>query len=88
MNMTSRTDIKCLAKQIETLAHEVQVKVDNGEDILSLSNELVRNNITLVFTLGEVYALEKSASTKSSGLMSKNRHTVRDARSGRFIRKV
>jgi hypothetical protein len=91
---TTRNEIKKLAQAMETLAHEVQVKLDTGSDILMLANELVRNNSTFVFTVGEMYALEQLGTTRtvtatkvSSGSTSRNYHNVRDSH-GRFVRKV
>jgi hypothetical protein len=95
MSNTTRNDVKQLAQQIETLAKEVQSKLDTGGDFLSTANELVRNNVTFVFALGEVYALEQVGTKKTvrattvsnpSGT-SRNYHNVRDSR-GRFSSKV
>lgn len=92
---TTRNEIKQLAQTMETLAREVQVRLDAGSDILVLGNELVRNSSTFVFTLGEMYALERVGSTSSvtatkvsSGTPSaRNYHKVRDSL-GRFTRKI
>lgn len=98
MNNASRNDVKQLASVIENLAREVQAKVDNGGDLISLSEELVRNNIAFTFTVGEVFALERAglvgktvAVTTVSNPNQTNRnysnhHNVRDNR-GRFTRK-
>lgn len=93
----TRNDVKQFAEKIEALAKEVQVKLDNGGDFLSVANELVRNNSTFVFTIGEVYALEQSGAVKAvkAKVVSnvnktgshKNYHNVRDAH-GRFTSKV
>ena len=89
---TTRNDVKQLAQQIETLAKEVQNKLDNGGDFLSAANELVRNNVTFVFTLGEVYALEQVGSTTKKTVRgarvaspNPNYHNVRDSH-GRFTK--
>lgn len=98
MNNTNRNDVKQLAVQIENLAREVQAKVDNGGDLIPLSEELVRSNIAFIFTIGEVFALEKVGSGKTvvaTTISNPNRinrnysnhHNVRDNR-GRFARKV
>ena len=93
-NTTTRNDVKQLAEKIEVLAKDVQSKLDNNGDFLSAANELVRNNLTFVFTLGEFYALQQVGSSKKvSGTAVKNPsgtanwHNVRDAR-GRFAKKV
>lgn len=92
----TRNEIKQLAQTMETLAHEVQVRLDAGSDILTLANELVRNSSTFVFTLGELYALEQVGTTKTrtarkvtsgSTASSRNYHNVRD-NLGRFTSKV
>lgn len=88
--VTTRDDVKVLAQQIESLAREVQARVDNGGELLSVSNELVRSSQTFVFTLGEVYALEQAGSTKTVKAKvvrasNPNYHNVRDSR-GRFSR--
>lgn len=96
MYNTTRNDVKKLAQQIEALAREVQSKLDSGSDVLSTANELVRNNTTFVFALGEIYALEQSGAVKKTvtattvsnpNNTSRNYHNVRD-RSGRFARKI
>jgi hypothetical protein len=87
---TTRNDVKQLAQQIETLAKEVQSQLDKGGDFLSTANELVRNNVTFVFALGEVYALEQVGSTpkktvRATKVSNPNYHNVRDSH-GRFMR--
>jgi len=93
-NNTVRNEVKQLAQQIETLAHEVQVKIDQGSDPLTVANELVRNNSTFVFVLGEMYALGQATGKKvrattvsNPNNTPRNYHNVRDSL-GRFTRKV
>jgi hypothetical protein len=92
MSNTTRNDVKQLAANIETLARDVQSKLDTDGDFLTAANELVRNNLTFVFTLGEFYALQQVGGNKtvkatkvSNG--NANYHNVRDSR-GRFAPKV
>jgi len=92
MSNTTRNDVKQLAANIEALARDVQSKLDTNGDFLVVANELVRNNMTFVFTLGEFYALQTSGKpvkvTSVSNLNAINTcHNVRDSR-GRFARKV
>jgi hypothetical protein len=97
MNNASRNDVKQIAQQIENLAREVQSKVDNGGDLIAISEELVRNNITFIFTVGEVFALERvgtgktvtaqTVSNPSGTSRYSNYHNLRDS-NGRFVRKV
>ena len=90
MNTTTRNDVKQLAQTIESLAKEVQSKLENNGDFLSTANELVRNNLTFVFALGEVFALEQvgvSKTVKATKVGNSNYHNVRDSL-GRFTRKV
>ena len=98
MNNASRNDVKQIAQQIENLAKEVQAKVDNGGDLIAISEELVRNNITFIFTVGEVFALERvggsgktvtaqTVSNPSGTSRYSNYHNLRDSH-GRFVRKV
>lgn len=91
---TTRNDVKQLAQQIEILARDVQSKLDNNGDFLDAANELVRNQLTFVFTLGEFYALEQTGTSKTvAGTVVSNPsgtpryHNLRDSR-GRFTRKV
>lgn len=98
MNNASRNDVKQLAGVIENLARQVQEKVDNGGDLIALSEELVRNNISFTFTIGEVFALERAgllgktvaATTVSNPNKTvrnySNHHNLRDSR-GRFVPK-
>lgn len=89
---TVRNEVKQLAQQIETLAHEVQVRIDAGNDPLTVANELARNSSTFVFVLGEMYALESTGKKHKATTVSnpsgtpRNYHNVRDSL-GRFTRK-
>ncbi len=93
MSNTTRNDVKQLAQKIEALAKEVQSKVDANDDFLVAANELTRNNLTFVFTLGEYYALNGSTKTVQATPVSNPNgtviryHNVRDSR-GRFAPKV
>jgi hypothetical protein len=94
MNTTTRDDVKQLAATIEVLAREVQSKLDANGDFLSTAHELVRNNVTFVFTLGEVYALEQKGhfggvgkTVKATQVSNANYHNLRDNR-GRFAKKI
>ena len=89
----TRNEIKQLARTLESLAREVQTKLDAGDNILLVANELARNSSTFVFTLGEMYALEQVGSSrkvKARGTSTStlhNYHNVRDSL-GRFTRKI
>lgn len=89
MYTTSKNDVKKLAQQIENLAKDIVMKVDQNLDILASANELVRCNATFVFTLGEVHALENMSKSNTSSVAAKvksqNYHNMRDSR-GRFIK--
>ncbi len=93
MSKTTRNDVKQIAATIENLARDVQSKLDTDGDVLTVANELVRNNLTFVFSLGELYALQQMNSSKKTTAtvvangVSRLRHNVRDAL-GRFTRKV
>lgn len=87
-----RNSVIQIARQIETLAKQVQDKLAQGGDLISVANELVRNSSTFTFALGEMFALEESgkkvkATTVSNPAGTKNRnyHNVRDSL-GRFTR--
>lgn len=84
----TRNTIKQMAEKIEVLAKEVQSRLSNDTDFMDAANELVRNNLTFVFTLGEVYALEQvGGGTKVKATKVGNYHNVRDNR-GRFAKKI
>lgn len=98
MHNTTRNEVKQLAQTLESLAHEIQVRLEVGDGILDIANELARNSSTFVFTLGSMYALDelgnitistkkKSRLTTPSISVHPNFHNVRDSR-GRFARKV
>lgn len=88
MSNTTRNDVKQLAEKIEVLAKEVQSKLDSNGDFLATANELVRNNVTFVFALGEVYALEQvGGGKKVKAVKVGNYHNLRDSR-GRFTKKI
>lgn len=92
MKTSTRDDVKQLARSIESLAREVQSKIDSGFDVLSTANELVRNNLTLVFALGEVSAAEQINlmnlnKKKTLSHNYANYHKVRDSVTGRFTAK-
>lgn len=90
----SHDAVKDLASQIENQAKEVQRKVSAGEEFYQVCNELIRNAITLVFTSGEVYALESNPPSKKNvkvrvvkpGAVN-YRHNVHDPATGRFAKK-
>lgn len=93
MYSATRNDLKTLAQQIEALARKVQSDVDMGTDYLKAANELVRNNNTFIFALGEVYAMEqlgtvsaKKATVVANPNATPRWHNHRDAR-GRFAKK-
>lgn len=104
MRTSTRDDLKQLASTIESLAHEIQNKIDAGSEILTVANELVRNNLTLVFALGEVSAVEQITAATTKPVKNKtvlaktvkagkprnynNNYKVRDNKSGRFVVKV
>lgn len=87
MSNTTRNDVKQLAEKIEVLAKEVQSKLDSNGDFLATANELVRNNVTFVFALGEVYALEQVGGGKRVKATTLGYHNLRDSR-GRFTKKI
>lgn len=89
-NNTVRTELKRIAEQIETLAHEAHVRLAAGGSILDVANELVKNSISLTFGLGELYGTEKQSATNTKPVTPRvrtqsNFHNVRDNR-GRFTR--
>jgi len=84
---TTKNDVKQLAEKIEVLAKDVQSKLDTNGDWLGSANELTRNNLTFVFTLGEYFALQQVGSTKTvkaTSVVSANRHVLRDPATGRW----
>lgn len=85
MKLSTRNDLKRLAIAIESLAREVQNKIDLNTDILPTANELVRNNLTLVFALGEVSASELLNPQKKNSQRYSNYHRKRDDKTGRFV---
>ena len=94
MSDTTRNDLKKLAANIENLARDMQAKLDANADVLVTANEMVRNNVTFTFTLGEFYAHQQSSST-SSTKKAKTPKTPQSPRNyhnfrinGRFARKV
>lgn len=95
MNSSTKHDVQVLAQQIENLARALQAQVTAGTDYLHTANELARNNLTLVFTIGEVYGTESAAKktvqgqvvSKTTRAPQQNYHNLRDDR-GRFARKV
>lgn len=94
MSDITRDEVKKLAVAIESLAQGVQSALDNNGDVLAVANELTRNNLTLVFALGEFYAVQQKGTNKTvtaktvsnpNGTTA-NWHNVRDSR-GRFAPK-
>lgn len=84
MKISTHDDVKQLAATIESLAHEIQIKIDSGSDVLSTANELIRNNLTLVFALGEVSAAQ-SYNTKKNPRNYSNYYKIRN-NVGRFAK--
>lgn len=90
----TRNEVKQLARTLETLAQQIQSKLDSGDNIMPLANELARNSSTFVFTLGGLYAMEtNTGKTVSAKTVSRsprnysNNHNLRDSL-GRYTRKV
>jgi hypothetical protein len=65
MNKTNRVDVKKLADSIEVLAGQLSLVLDKGDNPLLLANELAKENITLVFALGELYANENTVKSST-----------------------
>jgi hypothetical protein len=82
MYKVSRDDVKNLAVEIERLAKDLQSKLDSGINYIIPANELVKSTQTMVFSLGELYAVENGAKHSSRT----NRTYTRD-RLGRFSSK-
>lgn len=86
---TTRDDLKLLLGKVESLAKDIQSKLESGEDHLAQCNELSCNMVTVVFCLGEVYsqeqekALKKTTPSKKTVMATK--YNVRDAY-GRFAK--
>lgn len=87
MTITTKDDVKQLAERIEVLAKDIQSKLDVNGDWLASANELARTEMTLVFTLGEFFALQQVGATKKVKAVQLNRHSLRDPSTGRW-RKV
>lgn len=92
MYSATRDDVKKLVQQIASLAQDVVSQLDAGQNFLTPANELVKNTNTMVFALGEVFALEQSGMNKklsAKTVSNPNRTTqsyARDSR-GRFAAK-
>jgi hypothetical protein len=100
-NTDTRNEIKQLARTLETLAQQIQSKLDAGDNILPLANELARNSSTFVFTCGSLYTLETNTGktvsatavsspktvARSTNRSYRNNYSVRDSL-GRFARNV
>lgn len=93
MTNNIRQEAKQLAQQIETLAKEVQVRLDSGNDPMTAASEMVRNSSTFVFVLGEMYGMEmrgkqvKNRAPRDPNFPPRNYHNVRDI-VGRFTKNV
>ena len=85
-----RNDVKQVAQVIEQLAHQVQLDLEQGKDIVGIANELARNSSTFVFTMGALYTLGQTKATvvgspNQTVSSNKNFYNVRDS-FGRFVR--
>lgn len=98
LNKNVRVELKKLANQIETLAKQVQKKVSSatGKDILDTAQEMIKNSTTFTFMLGGLLHSEDKKDTKSSSpattqspssAVKPSYHSVRDSKTGRFVRK-
>jgi hypothetical protein len=86
------SEVKQFTKIMESLAHEIQVKLEAGDNIMLLASELARNTMIFTFFLGEMYAMkhgDTSCKAKSRVVNTtlRNYYNVRDSL-GRFTRKV
>lgn len=97
-NKNVRNAVSQIAQQIENLARQVQTKISQNDDLISVANELIRNSSTFTFALGELFALEESGKKVKATVVSnpnntstasanpaRNYHNVRDSL-GRFRR--
>ena len=94
MSNTNRNDVKQISEKIEVLARDLQSQLGSGSDFLPVANELVRNSLLMVFTAGEVYALEQtSGKTVQAQVVSAPKHknanwyNHRDPATGKFAKK-
>lgn len=98
LNKNVRVELKKLANQIETLAKQVQKKVSSatGKDILDTAQEMIKNSTTFTFMLGGLLHSEDKKDAKSStsavaqpvsNVVAPNYHSVRDSKTGRFVRR-
>lgn len=97
LNKNVRVELKKLANQIETLAKQVQKKVSSatGKDILDTAQEMIKNSTTFTFMLGGLLHSEDKKDSKTPALAASNStlgvkpnyHSVRDSKTGRFVRK-
>lgn len=63
-NKNVRNAVSQIAQQIENLARQVQTKITQNDDLISVANELIRNSSTFTFALGELFALEENSKKK------------------------
>jgi hypothetical protein len=75
------------AQRIEQLAKDLQIKLAQGDDPLTLAHELVALSSRLTFDLGGFYILESKATMVANhkGDSNPNYYHVRD-RLGRFTK--
>ncbi len=94
-NMTVRNELKKILSQVSTLSQQVSDMLDKEENVVDLSNELVKSSISFTFHLGHLYGVEAdlnqvSAAPKSvkvARAVNVRYHNVRDHR-GRFVQKA
>lgn len=91
-NTSIRDELKKLVLEIESLARDTVVRLNDGDGILDLANEMVKKTSTMTFSLGELHALDSvsPAQVKSATParhVSVNWYNVRDS-CGRFARVI
>ena len=82
-----RDELSKDAQHIEQLAKDLQTKLSQGDDPLTLAHELVASSSRLTFDLGGFYILESKATVVANrkGSPNPNYYNVRD-RLGRFTK--
>jgi len=89
---TVRNELKKILGQVNSLSQQVSDSLDKDENIVDLSNELVKAAVTFTFHLGHLYGVENKLNQPAKAVaLSKavnvQYHSFRDSK-GRFAAKA
>src|SRR4051812_17207608 len=94
-NVTVRSELKKILSQVTSLSQQVSDSLEKQDNVVDLSNELVKSMVSFTFHLGHLYGVESAPvavssapkSVKVAKAVNVRYHNVRD-HLGRFVHRT